>query len=366
MATITRRGEKWRALIRMSGHPRLSATFNTHREAKSWARETEDRITKGEMLKSPAVARKEAGEELPNFPTFSEAADQRVRFLHLDEKSTTARRIRWWQERLGNKRIDEIRKAHIQKIVDELRTTPKLYGGYKVRESNKPRSEATITRYLTALSGVFSDHVDPEDGIPYNPARKIKTRPQSEQPMRYQEPEDIENVLEACGNSTYPRLYFLALSAYYTGARRSELLNLTWADVNVERGEAILDPTQTKTGEPRILIWVGAALEELRKWHACDKAQGREDGHLFPSPRYPDRKLVGLDRIWKRACKEAGIRMRWHDWRHQSGTEIILNGHSSITAAEHLGHKSLVMTKRYTRLATTRRREALERTFGYG
>ncbi len=362
MASITKRGDKWRALIRMQGHPSLSGTFNSHKTAKAWAREVEDRITRGEV-ESPSVERSREV-QVPSFPTLAEAAERRIQYLGIDQKSTTARRIKWWVAKFGPKRIDEIRKSHVQSVVDELRKTPRLHGGYKIRESNAPRSEATITRYITALSGVLSEYVDPEDGLPYNPARKIKTLPSKEMPLRYREPEEIDAILEACKRSTYPRLYFLALTAYYTGARRGELLSLTWDKVNLEKGEAFLNPEQTKTKQARVLLWVGDALEQLQSWAKIDEAAGMSHGYLFPSPRYPDRPLVGLDRIWKRTCAEVGIKMRWHDWRHQSGTEVILSGHSSIMAAEHLGHSSLVMTKRYTNLVTARKREVLEKTFG--
>ena len=44
MATYQKRGERWRAIIRKSGHRPVSKSFRTKSAARRWARETEDGI----------------------------------------------------------------------------------------------------------------------------------------------------------------------------------------------------------------------------------------------------------------------------------------------------------------------------------
>ncbi len=44
MATYQKRGERWRAIIRKSGHRPVSKSFRTKAAARRWARETEDGI----------------------------------------------------------------------------------------------------------------------------------------------------------------------------------------------------------------------------------------------------------------------------------------------------------------------------------
>ena len=44
MATYQKRGERWRAIIRKSGHRPVSKSFRTKAAARRWAQETEDGI----------------------------------------------------------------------------------------------------------------------------------------------------------------------------------------------------------------------------------------------------------------------------------------------------------------------------------
>jgi len=44
MATYQKRGDRWRAIIRKSGHRPVSKSFRTKTAARRWARETEDGI----------------------------------------------------------------------------------------------------------------------------------------------------------------------------------------------------------------------------------------------------------------------------------------------------------------------------------
>jgi len=50
MATIQRRGEAWRALIRRKGHPTISATFDTKADAQRWATEIEGDMSRARFV----------------------------------------------------------------------------------------------------------------------------------------------------------------------------------------------------------------------------------------------------------------------------------------------------------------------------
>ena len=58
--------------------------------------------------------------------------------------------------------------------------------------------------------------------------------------------------------------------------------------------------------------------------------------------------------VWKKLMKKAGLKnFRFHDLRHTAASHLAMNGESTITIAEILGHKTLAMVKRYTHLSNT-------------
>jgi hypothetical protein len=48
MASITKRGDFWRAQVRRIGYPDVSSTFDTRTEAEAWAQDVEAQMTRGQ------------------------------------------------------------------------------------------------------------------------------------------------------------------------------------------------------------------------------------------------------------------------------------------------------------------------------
>ena len=70
-------------------------------------------------------------------------------------------------------------------------------------------------------------------------------------------------MLSAAAQSYHPLLETFIVLALSTGARKSEMLNLTWDDVDLKEGRATL--TDTKNSETRILTLRGRFLDLLRE-----------------------------------------------------------------------------------------------------
>jgi hypothetical protein len=47
MASITKRGDYWRAFVRRRGYPQQTRTFDTKASAEAWARRVESEIDRG-------------------------------------------------------------------------------------------------------------------------------------------------------------------------------------------------------------------------------------------------------------------------------------------------------------------------------
>ena len=135
-----------------------------------------------------------------------------------------------------------------------------------------------------------------------------------------------------------------------TGCRRSEVATLRWSDYR----EGRLFLPDSKTG-PRT-VWLCDAAREV-----LDRIV-RTDAWVFsrrPANHPPNRSW--LTPFWQRVRGEAGLRdVRLHDLRHSYATFALRHGESVLAIGRLLGHANPETTLRYTHLADSMVREAVE------
>jgi integrase len=80
---------------------------------------------------------------------------------------------------------------------------------------------------------------------------------------------------------------------------------------------------------------------------------------VFTSPE--GRFLHNFGRAWGKAVSAAEITdLRFHDLRHTAASRLVMAGVDLYTVKEILGHKTLVMTQRYSHLSPEHQRQAVE------
>lgn len=128
-----------------------------------------------------------------------------------------------------------------------------------------------------------------------------------------------------------------------SGARRDEVLNLRWSEVNFER--ACLALPDSKTGAKLIALGP-AALELLSN---APRMEGNP--HVIPGHRTAAR-LVGLQKPWVQIRTRAGLgSLRLHDLRHTFASYGAAAGLGLPVLGAILGHRSHATTARYAHLA---------------
>jgi integrase len=133
----------------------------------------------------------------------------------------------------------------------------------------------------------------------------------------------------------------------FTGMRRGEARNLKWQDVDLERG--FLNLRDRKGGEDTMIPLSGVAREVIE----AQKQTG--NGYVFPGERGEGPRGIRQIADSSRAIRNAaGLPKDWrpcHALRHTYASHLASSGEVDLyTIQRLLGHKSPLMTARYSHL----------------
>lgn len=320
----------YRVKIRIKGYPSQTATFERKTDANKWAASTESAIKEGRHFKTTEAKRR----------TLGELIDRYIKDV-LPTKPKNAKnqeaQLQWWKSEIGSYTLADVTPTLIADCRDKL-----LDG---ITRLGKKRSNATTVRYLAALSVTLSHGVNALEWLEDSPMRKVIKPKEPRGRVRFLSKDERTKLLAACQKSTHPYLYAVVVLALSTGARQGEIMNLTWDDIDLNRGRAILH--ETKNGERRALPIAGHALKVLRE---LAKVRRIDTKLLFAgnNPTTP----AELRKPWIAALETAGIEgFKFHDLRHSAASELAMNGATLAEIAEILGHKTLQMVQRYAHLS---------------
>ena len=148
----------------------------------------------------------------------------------------------------------------------------------------------------------------------------------------------------------------LILLSLNTGARRGELFDLAWENVDLDRRVMTVSGMNAKSKRTRHIPLNREATWVLTGWKEQTGASSglvflNEDGQRF------DRANTS----WRGLLKQAEIpNFRWHDMRHHFASRLVMGGVDLNTVRELLGHSDYEMTLRYAHLAPEHKLRAVE------
>lgn len=147
----------------------------------------------------------------------------------------------------------------------------------------------------------------------------------------------------------------LVLTSIYTGMRRGEVFNLTWADIDLKNKNITVEGVTSKSGQTRHIPIHKELLEILTNW----KEQSLGEGYVFPGK--DGKRLDNVKKSWEGLLRLAKIdEFRWHDLRHTFASKLVMAGVPLYTVREFLGHSDLTMTQRYAHLAPDNKAAAID------
>ena len=240
MATIVPRhgprGRRYQVRIRL-GSRAQSATFPTLREARRWATAIEAAWTAQRAGVLPVTMQLTVGDLLRRY----------AREVLPAKPPATAKNyaiyLAWWQEHLGTLRLCALSRGPLAACRDRLTAT---------------LQPATVNRYLAMLSHACTVAVNDWEWLERNPLQGVRRLPEPRGRVRYLRDDERTRLLQACQASRNRFLYPAVLLALSTGARKMELLSLTWNEVDWLHRQVIF--RHTKNGETRAVPLAGVAF----------------------------------------------------------------------------------------------------------
>lgn len=316
MASIRSKNSKWQARIKR-GAILVEKSFLNKRDAERWARLTEAQIERGEYH-PPNPDRPDKAED--TLHDLMDRYDLEVAPKH--RSSTSHFNIRVLKRTMADITLSKFDAQAVAHWRDQR------------LKSVKP---PTVARNLNTLSAILN-HARKEWCYPVvNPIPDIKRPAQSQSRTRRLEEGEEDRILRLL-QTHYARVVRFALA---TAMRRSEVLSLTWQ--NIDRTARVALLPRTKNGEPRRVPLSSAALMILEEERQASIQSIR--GVVF------DIHPVAMDKAWRSACGKAGISdLHFHDLRHEAVSRFFERGLNVMEVASISGHKTLAMLQRYTHL----------------
>ena len=356
MASIDERGEnKWRIRVYAGRDPGtgkkryiIETVHGGRRDAQRRARQLQTQVEAGGFVEP---SRMTLGQYLQHW--LENAAGINVR----------PRTFKWYQEivnlhiipNMGNIQLKQLQPSHVERFYAKELKDGRVDG-------NGGSSAQSVQHYGRVLSQALS-HAVRMEVIGRNVALNVKPP----RPKRKEiEPLTREGVAKLLQTAYHTEVYYPLLVAVYTGLRRSELLALTWKDVDLDErylsvnkglhthsssGERF-QPPKSEKGRRRVSLPndLVLALRHYRETQEAIKDRlGMEltpDDPIFAradgSMMHPD----SLSHACSRLAKQAGLNgAHLHSLRHTQASLLIEQGEHTKVISERLGHSSTSFTE---------------------
>jgi integrase/recombinase XerD len=221
-------------------------------------------------------------------------------------------------------------------------------------EVRSGRSSGSLSRYLACFRQFYQWLVR-EGRIIGDPAAQIQNPKLGRGLPKVVDEEAISRLLETPDTSTPLGLRDRAMleTMYATGLRVSELVNLEFANVNVNQGVVRV---LGKGGKERLVPLGEHALDWLKRYAEEGREallKGRRSQAVFVTARGSGMTRQGFWHAIKRHARAAGIEQNLspHVLRHSFATHLLNHGADLRVVQLLLGHSDLSTTQIYTHIA---------------
>jgi integrase len=301
--------------------------------------------------------------------------------MSLQDARDEAGLLNW---KYGDKKLDprvqaKAGKATLSYILDRWRTqhvttlkpsTQKGYAGY-IRSLNKhlgtrlwrtlrvedllevreqyAKSPVMFNRMMAVLNAawLWAQGINLVDPAVASPAALVKRHPEAPR-ERFLDDDELHRLFEELSRLENTAAADAIMLIILTGARRSEVEDLRWENIDWKNSTASLD--DSKTGHGRVLFFNVDAMEILERLRPT---YGRSQGPVW--------QTLSLRYWWDVVRDRAELgRTRLHDLRHTFASRGLQEGVSLEVIGKLLGHTNVRTTQRYAHLANQQLQSAVD------
>jgi integrase len=324
--TVTRNGKQyhyWRAIAPpvLTGLPRrLEKETRTEKAARAWLRAF-------------------SGGDIPNriSPRLSEYADKWLtgqrRLVSAGQFGLYQANVRHHFSDFEHLPLNEITPQHVRDLIETRQA-----------EEYAPRTIHGIVGTLRAiLNQAMADEL-----VSRNVAALVKLPKLQQKTPAHFTAAQVRRFLDASDGDSLSALWAVALGC---GLRRSELLALTWRDIDLDGATVRVASSKTSAGVRTLPLPPFAAVR------LADRR--RESPSAGPIWRYDP---AYVSRHFGELCEKAGVpRLPFHSTRHTFASLMLDAGVDPLTIQSLLGHSKPSMSAWYARAGEEKRRDAVER-----
>ncbi len=249
--------------------------------------------------------------------------------------------------------FEGLHRRHIADSIGKLKLTAVTHKSIMAVHAGLSHIPTTANRTVSLIKAVFNWAREHELWDGTNPAERVKKNRETSR-QRYIQPTELSLFFEALAETEQPARDFFML-ALLTGARRSNVLAMRWADIDLNECVWRITAEDAKAGEPMNIPLTPEAMTVL-------KQRQKDSVWVFPadsaSGHYQEPK-----RAWATLRKRSGLTdLRIHDLRRTMGSWLVRTGANTAINAKALGHRSMAAAAVYQRIADTDPvREAMEK-----
>ena len=314
MGCVRKRGKSWNAQVRISGWRSFKKTFKTKLDATEWVFNFEKELRSKPIpekdiksLKLKDLFNKYKVEILTKLKSY------KIVCYKLDVLS---------RSRLGDIKVINLTKRHLEQFCADRKLIVK---------------DGTIKSELMLIKRVFKIAIDKWNyGIPFNAFNGLDIPSPHKPRTRRLHSYELSTLIFHAEKQRNKYISIIIQFAVETGMRRSEILKLTWNDVNLDTGIASL--YDTKNGDDRHIPLTKTAIELL-------SILTQSSEFVFPI------SANCLRLAWERCRNKSNIKgLRFHDLRHEAVSRFFEMGLSVPEVALISGHKDVRQLFRYTHL----------------
>ena len=251
----------------------------------------------------------------------------------------------WIEPVIGALPLKDISPFHLERIKKDM--------------ADAGRAARTIHYALCVVRQVFNFASARDLSACISPTCKVKPPRTDNRRLRFLTHEEARRLLDHLAERS-PNLHDMALMSLHCGIRAGEIFNLTWSDVDFDRG--LLALRDTKSGRNRMAYMTAPVRAMLGA-----RGKGNHGDMIFPGRGGVKRSWVS--NAFERAVKELGFnegvtdsrqRVVFHSLRHTFASWLVEQGTDLYSVKELMGHSTLSMTERYSHLAPDTLRRAVK------